>query len=83
MCIRDRYGIDYDWLPSHHLYNLTPDKPVDAEKNRFVAISATNLQGVFLNPRDMYGWLRQYEPVSKIGYSIFVYDLEKIKQKSR
>lgn len=74
-----RYGIDYDWLPSHHLYNPTPDKPVDGEKNRFVAISATNLQGVFLNPRDMYGWLRQYEPVAKIGYSIFVYDLHKLK----
>lgn len=74
-----RYGIVYDWLPSHHLYNPAPEKPVDAMKNRFVAISATNLQGVFLQPRDMYVWLRQYEPVARIGYSIFVYDLKKLR----
>jgi hypothetical protein len=73
-----RYGINYDWLPSHYLYNPTPEKTLDAKKNRFVAISATNLQGVYLEPKDMYAWLWQYEPVAKIGYSIFVYDLDKL-----
>lgn len=74
-----RYGIEYDWLPSHYLYNPTPEKLLDAKRNQFVAISATNLQGVYLEPnKDMYKWLMQYEPVAKIGYSIFVYDLNEI-----
>jgi len=79
-----RYGINYDWLPSHFLYNPNPEASVDSTKNRFVAISATNLQGVYLEPnRDMYKWLMQYEPVTKIGYSIFVYDLRKLGMDTR
>lgn len=78
-----RYGIEYDWLPSHYLYNPTPEKALEATRNRFVAISVTNLQGVYLNPKDMYAWLRKYEPVAKIGFSIFVYDLERIKPEKR
>jgi hypothetical protein len=70
-----RYGIEYDWLPSHHLYNPRPENEKKFPVNRFLAISATNLQGVYLEPKDMYKWLREYEPVAKIGYSIFIYDL--------
>lgn len=70
-----RYGIKYDWLPSFVLYNPEPEKPVQVMQNRFLAISVTNLQGVFLNNREQFRWLLKYEPVAKIGYSIFVYDL--------
>ena len=70
-----RYGINYDWLPSHYLYNQEPDKPYDIYANQFVAISATNLQGVYLENRDMYKPLLEYEPIAKIGYSIFIYDM--------
>ena len=70
-----RYGINYDWLPSHYLYNPTPDKSADIGRNRYVAVSATNLQGVYLDKRNSYKSLLDYKPVAKIGYSIFVYDL--------
>lgn len=73
-----RYGIDYDWLPSFHLFNPSPESVGTFPKNRYVAISATNLQGVYLEPKDIFSWFRQFEPVSKIGYSIFIYDMEKL-----
>jgi 4-amino-4-deoxy-L-arabinose transferase-like glycosyltransferase len=70
-----RYGIEYDWLPSYHLYNPEPDKPYKIPQNQLLAISATNLQGVYLQNPEEFKWLRELEPVAKIGYSIFVYDL--------
>lgn len=70
-----RYGIEYDWLPSFFLYNLNPEKEVDIFRNQYLAISATNLQGTQLEDKNMFKWLMQYEPVAKIGYSIFIYDL--------
>lgn len=70
-----RYGIQYDWLPSFFLYNQSPEKEVDVFRNRYLAISATNLQGTQLEDKNMFKWLMQYEPVAKIGYSIFIYDL--------
>jgi 4-amino-4-deoxy-L-arabinose transferase-like glycosyltransferase len=74
-----RYGIDYDWLPSFYLVNPTPEKPPAATpENRFVAISVTNLQGVYLDDKETFAWFRQFEPVAKIGYSIFIYDLTKL-----
>ncbi|MCP5119077.1 MAG: hypothetical protein GY953_50385, partial [bacterium] len=40
------------------------------------AISVTNLHEVYLE-RGSYGWLREREPMHKVGYSIFLYDLRK------
>jgi 4-amino-4-deoxy-L-arabinose transferase-like glycosyltransferase len=71
-----RYGISYDWLPSHYLYNPEPEKRELIPPGQLVAISATNLQGVYLDSPQEYVWLTSYEPVAKIGYSIFVYDLQ-------
>jgi len=73
-----RYGIEYDWLPSFYLVNPEPDKIATVPENRYVAISATNLQGVYLDDKDTFAWFRQFEPIAKIGYSIFIYDLEKL-----
>lgn len=70
-----RYEIDYDWLPSHYLYNPSPEKPYDINPDQLVAVSVTNLLGVYLEQRDIYRQLLQYEPVAKIGYSIYIYDL--------
>jgi 4-amino-4-deoxy-L-arabinose transferase-like glycosyltransferase len=70
-----RYGIQYDWLPSHHLYNPKPDETYRVDANRYLAISATNLQGVYLQNPDEFKWLRDKKPVAKIGYGIFIYDL--------
>jgi|GEM_PF-7004890 len=31
--------------------------------------------GVYTLPPNFYEWVREYEPVEKIGYSIFIYDI--------
>lgn len=73
-----RYGINYDWLPSHHLYNPEPGKELQPlPKEQLIAISATNLQGIYLDDINTFQWLKQYKPVAKIGYSIFLYDLSR------
>ncbi len=43
---------------------------------RFLAISATHLQSVYLPNKASYDWILKQEPVTRIGYSIFVYDIK-------
>jgi hypothetical protein len=72
-----RYGIQYDWLPSYELKNPDPSRTtIDLKRQRYLAISVTNLQGVYMEPYTMFRWLDRYTPVAKIGHSIFVYYLE-------
>jgi len=70
-----RYGIDYDWLPSFLLRNPSPNVR-DVSLHDWVAVSATNLQGVYFDNHNTYAMLRYKQPVAKIGYSIFVYNLK-------
>lgn len=78
------YGIDYDYLPSIGLKPSNPKakwwyedgyqencEPVHGT----IAISATNLQGMLLRDHNCFDWIKEYEPIEKIGYSIFVYNL--------
>jgi hypothetical protein len=72
------YDIDFDPLPSypdrwqHPVYHdLYPDDPAPG----LYAISATLLQGVNVANPDVYAWFREREPLAKIGYSIFVYEV--------
>ena len=79
-----QYDIDYDYLPS---IGLKPAEPQDKwwyEKgyqenceptHGIIAVSATNLQGMLLRNHDCFKWLKSYNPIQKIGYSIFVYDI--------
>ena len=68
------YGIESEALPGYtapHAARLTREiRPGDT-----VAVSVTNLQGVYLDPEDrpLMERLRATEPVARIGYSIFVY----------
>ncbi|RJP19187.1 MAG: phospholipid carrier-dependent glycosyltransferase [Candidatus Abyssobacteria bacterium SURF_5] len=39
------------------------------------AVSATYLQGLYLNDNDCYRWLRKMQPEHIIGYSIFIYNV--------
>ncbi len=39
------------------------------------AISATHLQGVFLDDPTMFAYFREQEPTARVGYSIFVYEV--------
>jgi len=61
------YGIDFLAMPE------CPPAP-DASP-AYYAISATSLQNVYAKGKVSSHWLAQYEPVDKVGYSIFVYQL--------
>jgi hypothetical protein len=67
------YGIEYQYLPSFGSgdigHGLTPSA------TDLLAISVTNLYGVYLADHDLYAWLRAKAPIATIGYSIYVYDL--------
>ena len=74
------YDIDYEWMPSCYLpEDFRGGNPRDyvftVPQSGIVAVSATNLQGVYFSDRKFYDWLKQYDPIDKIGYSIFIYDL--------
>jgi 4-amino-4-deoxy-L-arabinose transferase-like glycosyltransferase len=71
----ERYGISYEWLPSFYLQNPAPGAR-QVTLHDWVAVSATNLQGVYFDNKDTYAMLRSKKPVAQIGYSIFVYDLK-------
>ena len=70
-----RYGISYDRLPSYNRPNPDPEKQEFTPKG-WVAISATNLQGVYFRNKDIYAWFRERKPIAKIGYSIFIYKVD-------
>jgi 4-amino-4-deoxy-L-arabinose transferase-like glycosyltransferase len=57
--------------------------PMELSPNSWLAVSATLLQGGrgwpapgFNQKTGYYNWLNQYEPVTVIGHSIFVYNIE-------
>ena len=74
----DYYGITYRGLHSFPPRLMNPEArifyPPDPAPGIY-AISVTNLQGVLFADHDLYAWFRQREPLTKIGYSIFVYDV--------
>ncbi|MBN1933568.1 MAG: glycosyltransferase family 39 protein [Anaerolineae bacterium] len=72
------YGINFDpqicapdrWQhPLHH--DLYPGDPAPG----VYAISANLLQGRNLADPDSYRWFREHEPIDKVGYSIFIYEV--------
>ena len=71
------YGIDYVYLPSPDS-GLRPGPSLknDALPPRFVALSATEYQGICFAQKDFYRFYYQYVPNYLIGYSILVYDRE-------
>lgn len=72
------YGIAYKGLdsfpPRHMLPGRNPLYAADPAPGIY-AISATNLQGVHFANHDQFAWFRAREPIAKIGYSIFLYDV--------
>jgi hypothetical protein len=72
------YGINYTGLPSYPPRLTTPDAqwffPYNPAPGIY-AISASNLQGVLFEDHDLLAWFRDKEPIDKIGYSIFLYDV--------
>lgn len=68
-----RHGIEYDWLPSFALESLTPQRFVGVDVGDWVAISATNLKGVYFPDPGLYEPFRKVKPVAVIGHSLFIY----------
>lgn len=69
------FGIDYDYLPSYVVLNPNNVKETVEVKGWF-AISATMLQGVYLQDRNLYAIFKETTPVDMIGYSIFIYKFD-------
>jgi hypothetical protein len=69
------YGIHYTCLPSFGI--LSKDKcPIESgfqDRAGVFAVSATHLQGVYLDDPYTFDWLKEREPEAVIGHSIFVY----------
>jgi hypothetical protein len=74
----DYYGIAYTGLDSF------PPRLMDVQARPFApqnpapgiyAISATNLQGVHFANHEQFSWFRSREPIGKIGYSIFLFEV--------
>jgi hypothetical protein len=63
------YGIAYGPLPR--------DREKALRAGGLVAVSATLLNN------DYYSWLRQMEPVDRIGYTIFIYDLSRTSREAQ
>jgi hypothetical protein len=69
------YGISYTCLPSFGILSKDkcPIEPGFQGRAGVFALSATHLQGVYLNDPHTFDWLKEREPEAVIGYSIFVY----------
>ena len=80
------YNISYEFMPSPCFQpwgpNYVPflegkceDSKDCSERKGIIAISITNLQNVHLSNKTCYDWLKNYDPIEKIGYSIFIYNV--------
>ena len=78
----DAYGYDlpHRLLPSFIYYPGqvagVPFNPLRPAPGVY-AISATNLQGVYFSDHDLFAWFRERQPVARIGYSIFIYEVDR------
>src|SRR5262249_39073260 len=69
-------GIRYQYIPAFgHLDRPTLDVLPPGARPEILAISVCTLQGVLAKDKDLYSWLWRRQPIGKIGYSIYLYDL--------
>ncbi len=78
------YGINYTYLPSPYFQgwdpHYSPQLPGNYTEECYprtglIAISATNLHGIWLVNTSCYAWLAQLAPVDSIGYEILIYNV--------
>ena len=86
----DYYDIDYEFLPSMGLspkepgqswwYEIDPANNVPLEPQKgILAVSTTILASPrWMHPlfSESYAWLKNYEPIDQVGYSILIYEIE-------
>jgi hypothetical protein len=72
----------YFYLGKKELWWSGDKKPAEMIESPYLAVSATFLQSGrgspvpgFQDSTGFYRWLDQYSPITKIGYSIFVYKI--------
>jgi hypothetical protein len=74
----EEYGIRYQEAPNFGAVDWPARKverlPNDAAR-KVLAVSVTNLQGAYLGEPGPYRYFYERTPVTKIGYSIWIYDL--------
>ena len=79
----DYYDIRYrgldSWPPRFTHPDIRPFFPHNPAPGIY-AISATTLQGVHFANHDQYAYFRERQPIAKIGYSIFLYEVEPVGQ---
>jgi hypothetical protein len=66
------YGLAYDLLPSYRIGN---PRSWSVAPGDLVAVSATNLEGIYMGPeaQPLMERLRRLRPVANVGYSILIY----------
>jgi hypothetical protein len=71
------YGIRYQYVPGSWPLEWPPpaDRVPASAPRKILAVSVRNLQDASILHISLFGWLRLRQPMAKIGYSIFVYDL--------
>jgi hypothetical protein len=71
------YGVRYQYLPTMWASEWPPpaDRVMEDAPQKILAISVYNLQDVSNAYDPLFRWLWMRQPVAKIGYSIFIYDL--------
>jgi 4-amino-4-deoxy-L-arabinose transferase-like glycosyltransferase len=76
-----QYDIPYRFIPSKpdelsdiHTRVYHPDYPPPG----VYAISATNLQALLFDDKDLFAWFLQREPVAQVGYSISIYEAPRL-----
>jgi len=69
------YGIRYQFAPgSWPLEWPASDEKVPADARQVLVISVNNLNDLAAQSDPLYGWLRDRQPIARIGYSLFVFD---------
>lgn len=81
------YGIKYEPLPMEHYVSWHPGffDPIPplgytencSKREGIIAISVSNFHGYNLLNNSCFDWLKDEEPIKKIGYTIFVYNITK------
>jgi hypothetical protein len=70
------YGIRYQYVPGGWPWEPPPvDKVPAGASRKILAISVCNLQDIWTSDDPLFVWLWTRRPISKIGYSIFIYDV--------
>ena len=84
------FNISYEPLPMEYYLPWSPEykhpgyKPYKrpegykencSKKYGIMAISVSNLHNVLLINKSCFNWLSDYEPIKKIGYTIYVYNI--------